>query len=219
MRANSNLFMFNTPISDLLTKATQHNAHFFIKDANGIALMSNDLHAQYFGMSSVEEIIGQNSYDLLSKSEMKKVAANDIIIVQGDAPQLFYEKCLRKECLSIKTQLMDLCNNTVGIGMIDFYFHQAAFKDMITLINQLVYLRPAINKIKYNYIANAYQFNKISNRERECVYYLARGMTCKEIAQAMRISYRTVEKHLENIKDKLTCHSRSDIISKVFEMS
>lgn len=39
-------------------------------------------------------------------------------------------------------------------------------------------------------------------RELECLFYKNMGLTAKEVAQKLNISYRTVETHIENIKTK-----------------
>ena len=55
----------------------------------------------------------------------------------------------------------------------------------------------------------------LSNREMEIVKQLMLGKTAKEIGRFLRISYRTVEKHLENIKLKLNCNNKTKIVSKL----
>jgi len=45
--------------------------------------------------------------------------------------------------------------------------------------------------------------SKLSQREMDCLNSLIRGRTAKETAVLLKISYRTVESHLENIKFKL----------------
>ncbi len=52
----------------------------------------------------------------------------------------------------------------------------------------------------------------ISCRENECLLYLSKGQSFKEIASNLNISSRTVESHLSNIKNKLNCYSKSQII-------
>lgn len=52
----------------------------------------------------------------------------------------------------------------------------------------------------------------LTNRERECAQYLKEGLTCKEISRCMSISYRTVEKHVEKLKEKLSCANKSRLI-------
>lgn len=55
----------------------------------------------------------------------------------------------------------------------------------------------------------------LSGREIDCYLLLAQGYRSKEIARELGISYRTVEKHIENIKEKLQCNTLVSIISMI----
>ncbi len=62
------------------------------------------------------------------------------------------------------------------------------------------------------------QFSKkLTMRESQCLTELIKGKTAAEIAKVLHISSRTVESHLESIKSKLNCNSKSELISKVFQ--
>jgi DNA-binding CsgD family transcriptional regulator len=52
----------------------------------------------------------------------------------------------------------------------------------------------------------------LSKRESECLFYWTRARTMKEIARMLNISHRTVETYIENIKLKIKCTNRSDMI-------
>lgn len=54
-----------------------------------------------------------------------------------------------------------------------------------------------------------------SQRESECIYLMLLGKTTKETARKLGISPRTVETHINNIKAKLNCISRSQILSLI----
>ncbi|MBU0455875.1 MAG: helix-turn-helix transcriptional regulator [Pseudomonadota bacterium] len=58
---------------------------------------------------------------------------------------------------------------------------------------------------------------KLSVKEGECVYYLLRGMTAKEIGEIVHRSKRTIEGHFLNIKNKLNCSKKSELIEKLWE--
>ena len=58
----------------------------------------------------------------------------------------------------------------------------------------------------------------ISKREAECMRHLGASKTVKEIAKVMSLSPRTVESYLTNIKNKLNCSSKSEIIN-LFEQN
>lgn len=56
--------------------------------------------------------------------------------------------------------------------------------------------------------------NNLSKRQLECVLYLARGKTTKEIARILNVSPRTIESHFVHIKDKINCRTKSEILDK-----
>jgi DNA-binding CsgD family transcriptional regulator len=53
-----------------------------------------------------------------------------------------------------------------------------------------------------------------SGRERELLLLIARGMSAKEVARRCQLSPRTVEHHMENIRNKLRARNRAHIIAK-----
>lgn len=55
--------------------------------------------------------------------------------------------------------------------------------------------------------------NLLSIRERECVMAFLNGNTAKETAATLGISYRTIEEHFTNIKKKLGCKSKREILA------
>lgn len=55
---------------------------------------------------------------------------------------------------------------------------------------------------------------KLSAKEMECLFYLIRGKTMREIAHLLYLSPRTIEFHIEKIKEKLGCRCKSELIEK-----
>lgn len=55
---------------------------------------------------------------------------------------------------------------------------------------------------------------QLTDREMDCIFYLLRGNTMKKIAKHLNISPRTVETHLEQIKYKLNCANKSEIVEQ-----
>lgn len=54
----------------------------------------------------------------------------------------------------------------------------------------------------------------LSEREKECLFFLLRRKTAREISEILCLSPRTVEDHIDNIRHKLNCSSKSDLIEK-----
>ncbi len=52
----------------------------------------------------------------------------------------------------------------------------------------------------------------LTNREVDCIKYMLYGKTAKEIGQIMKISYRTVETHLSNVKNRFGFTTKAELI-------
>ena len=57
----------------------------------------------------------------------------------------------------------------------------------------------------------------LTPREREVVTYIAEGYTNREIAEALTISHKTVDRHRENIMRKLNLHNRVELVKYAIE--
>jgi DNA-binding CsgD family transcriptional regulator len=63
----------------------------------------------------------------------------------------------------------------------------------------------SITKIKYKGVY-------FTRRELDCVKELIRGKTIKMIARTLDVSPRTIEHHLENIRSKACCNTKSELV-------
>lgn len=57
--------------------------------------------------------------------------------------------------------------------------------------------------------------NQLTERESLCLHHLMLGQSSKQIARILSISPRTIEGHIHNIKNKLGCKTRIELLSKV----
>jgi len=57
----------------------------------------------------------------------------------------------------------------------------------------------------------------LSKREMDIVTFLLNGQTAKETASKLFISSRTVEAHLNNIKEKLKCRNKFELVNKLLK--
>ncbi|UCC85912.1 MAG: response regulator transcription factor [Anaerolineales bacterium] len=58
---------------------------------------------------------------------------------------------------------------------------------------------------------------ELTPREREVLTYIAEGHTNREIAEALVISVKTVDRHRENIMRKLNLHNRVELVKYAIE--
>ncbi|MGD0753299.1 MAG: response regulator transcription factor [Anaerolineales bacterium] len=100
---------------------------------------------------------------------------------------------------------------------------RAAPEELLTAIRAAaageVYLYPSLAKLLVkDYLIQEHTsesgkaLDGLTEREQEVLRYLADGVANAEIAEALVISVKTVERHRENIMQKLGLHSRSELV-------
>lgn len=68
-------------------------------------------------------------------------------------------------------------------------------------------------------IKNQENVAKLSPRELECASFLLQGMSHKLIGKNLKLSPRTIESYLNNMKIKLNCKNQTELIIKLFTAS
>jgi len=68
---------------------------------------------------------------------------------------------------------------------------------------------------KYTFESGEQKGIKLSDREIDCIIHLLNNKTGKQTAKEMRISPRTVEHYLDNIRTKFDCNTKSDLFVKL----
>lgn len=57
----------------------------------------------------------------------------------------------------------------------------------------------------------------LTKKQEQCLFFLIRGKSLKEIATILGISHRTVEDHIDSIKNKLQCQTKRELIEKAID--
>lgn len=74
-------------------------------------------------------------------------------------------------------------------------------------------------KIKKYYLGEFFPHIAFSKREAECLKYLHRGKSAKEIGRLLKLSHRTIETHINNIKEKTQIKSLAELLIKLEKCS
>ncbi len=112
-------------------------------------------------------------------------------------------------------------------GALGYVPKRAAPDDLISAIRAVsqgnVFLYPSLAKMLVkDFLQRAEESpvsaeEKLTPREREVLTYVAEGYTNREIARALVISVKTVDRHRENIMRKLNLHSRVELVKYAIE--
>ncbi len=86
---------------------------------------------------------------------------------------------------------------------------------LIKLFDHDKYVQGSDNQFFYKlHKSNIHNQDNFSVREIECLFYILRGKTAKEVGKILQLSYRTVEDHITSIKHKLKVTSKAQLIEK-----
>jgi DNA-binding NarL/FixJ family response regulator len=67
-------------------------------------------------------------------------------------------------------------------------------------------IKSLIAPAKQNYL------KQLTKREQECLHYVLRGFSAKQISRKLYRSNRTIEAHINNIKIKLKCKNKAALV-------
>ena len=70
-------------------------------------------------------------------------------------------------------------------------------------------------RLKSYYLGKHYGDLYLTRREAECMVQLMRGKTVPQTAKLLQLSSRTVEFYVKNIKIKLKCRTKSELLQKI----
>ncbi|MDF2577641.1 MAG: hypothetical protein K0S74_1125 [Chlamydiales bacterium] len=120
------------------------------------------------------------------------------------------EVCFQKFYLYLCDELKDLLQNAYYEPMNLLEFPGNRFYDMNAANPIKQYLQSNYHGMEFK----RYVRNTLSTQELQCLKLYFMGKTAKETAEIMNLSFRTVEHYLENVKNKLNCTTKRELIEK-----
>ena len=227
---NINTYAFTKKISgiDILKNNLEDiagtlSSPVYWKNKKGIYLGVNDAELKMLGLNSCNDMIGQTDRDMLWRAQAPMLMGNDQEVMSTEHTQTYIESVQRSNgtivhCLSHKTPLRSRTGKIMGI--LGFSFSLGHDKQIATACAEMMNIVPdpgVRNHFQECELRSRIASLGLTQRQADCLYYLIKGMTMKQIARALHLSPRTVEHYLDAIKIKLNCDYRSELIEKVFK--
>lgn len=147
------------------------------------------------GLTNAEEI------DPYTWADCKKVMAKKEKVIKEE---IFKEKYY----LSIKQPLLNK-GKCFGIVIISFDRTMMVPPEKMLVVAKDLFEGKILESAS---LQNTHDIYNLSKKELACIKQLMLGKTAKQIGKALGISPRTVEFHITNIKSKLRCYRKSEII-------
>lgn len=197
-----------------------HNV--YLLNTASIILKANQSTILTFGFNSLKDAYGKSARDVISKNYAISLRNHDQLILDKqkmnilDEPVLRYDELLMN-FLTIKMPWYNQSGKIIGIFGFSFlngstleYAEYIARRIGLVKLAKNIKKYSAINEIKISNIT-------LSPRQTQCLYFLIRGKSAKQIGEILSLSARTIETYTENLRRKLNCKSSSELIEKAIE--
>jgi DNA-binding CsgD family transcriptional regulator len=200
----------------------QLDGFYSIVDLDSKCLLLNQTAAKWLGFGSPERGIGTRYEDIQAPAVESSDFFYEIdrLVIQNNT-RVFYLGYYGyhdgyRVIQGIKAPYLDNTKTIIGVS--------CQFQDITNLNiankDHLIFQPDYITKDEDNIKQFCYLFiekeenNLLSEREKECLFFLLRRKTAKEIGTILSLSHRTVEDHIERIRLKLKCQSTCELLEK-----
>ena len=216
-------------VLNVLSAAMQYlPGYALLKDIDSRYLDGNQRTAQLFGFSSHDQLCDISDYDIncaAAQSADLFVAQDHQLLKQVQDLSIIdmrpYVDGEPKSLLINKSLAVDDCGQAIAIvcqcSEINYkLLHEVVWRLALstTQFTDHHQVKQAVNF----YLCERFDGLGLSVRQSECLFYLIRGKTMREIGLILHISPRTVETHIDQIKHQLGCHTRSMLVEKVVNL-
>lgn len=193
---------------DLVEQVLGENCCVFAKDKANRYILANENLAEAAGMDSPEQMVGKTDYDLIWRDQAEVFREGDNGTLAGNPftnkQEVQVQPCGIRHILTTKNIL--LADNGKTKGIIGYYTDITG--------KALVKRTGVFDKIKNRiYLEGVFSGAYLTYREAVTLYYSILGYTNKRIANATKVSLKTIEYHKKNLKHKLQVNSSGEMVN------
>lgn len=214
--------MLQNPTSILEEKLRNFSAVFkdsqaiyVIKDLQSRFLYANPYCLNFLGYKNENCVIGRTDQDFLWSDFSELYQREERATIAGEnqvslVPSL---DLAGNDVLFFSTRelITDDKNNPLGILC---QARQIKHKSSLELSNLLFNTMPKKEKVKPLYFSRLELVRSLTQTEQECLFFLVRGHSAKMIADRLCRTKKTIEYHVENLKQKFHATSKFDLVTQ-----
>ena len=205
------------PTSEMLDRLP---GHCLIKDLESRYLVGNTALAKLLRCKYPEDLAGKSDYDVPGRAcELAEafVEYDKKTLKAGCAREFFgffdYGRG-NVPFIHCRKQPYIVGGKTIGLSVHSSQITPNLFRKLARNLGCIDVNRPI--EISFDTSDNPLGLSK---RQLECLFLLLRGRTCREIADTLQLSPRTVEKYLESLKDRFCAQKRSELFDAAYHLN
>lgn len=190
---------------DALKLLDRIDQYVYLKSVDGTYIYANEKFVHISGMATLEEIIGKTDYDLAWRDQAKDNEAADRevfagkTIIKADKTQIRATGFAR----IIESKCPFRCDRGEIIGLLGNFFD---------CDNRLILETTGSFDEKKHRLYLEFIPEWLSLKEVRVCFYLIHGFSAQRIAEKTGTSVSTVRFHIENIKEKMQCANKNEIV-------
>ena len=187
------------------------------KDINSIITDCDEMFLHYSGAKSKDDVVGHTDFEFVWQEYAFLYRQHEIEVMDGNEYSAIIPiKDAKKSTLLFLHNKIRTINEKGKTNGLIVHAVEILNPDYHRLISTLTRINTKKNIILA--LEKNVQNIKLSARQKQCLFFLVYGKSAKIIARILNISHRTVETHIETLKVKFGCHSKSDLIDTAIDL-
>jgi len=187
------------------------------KDTNFKYLGGNKKLLSIKQLEDESELIGYDDTSLAKSDDplIPIFKQQDVLVLSGHSIEMIHTEESEGKDNIVYLEKMPLkdANSTI-IGIL-FHCRPWAQSELFKLLTSIDQKYIASTKVSDYYSFDQHHNTaQLSERELECLFLQIRGKTAKQIGDILGLSKRTVESYVDNIKTKMGCQNKSELLVK-----
>jgi len=194
----------------------------FWKDVDSRYIHINETSKTALKIENLQDIVGKSDYEMPWGNIGDQLREQDILSLKSSHGKFWIDMPTRMDgikvlCMHKKTPFHSENGKVAGIVGVGFIIDTENYHHIPSLFACTGF---KLSDFFFEGKQKEYIYDKIefSKRQAQVISCLLRGYSAELTAKELTLSKRTIEFYIENLKDKLDCETKREIVNKAFEL-